>query len=588
MGKAAIDHGPKHRTLPKAATGIHGLDEITGGGLPRGRPTLVCGGAGCGKTLLATEFLVRGATEFGEPGVFLAFEETAEELAQNVRSLGFDLEALARRNKLLVDFVRVERGEIEETGAYDLEGLFIRLGHAIDSLGARRVVLDSLETLFGGLSNAAILRSELQRLFRWLKDRGVTVVVTGERGEGTLTRHNLEEYVSDCVIVLDHRVTEQLSTRRLRIVKYRGSTHGTNEYPFLIDDNGISVLPITSLGLHQEASDERVSTGVPRLDAMLGGPGVYRGSTVLVTGTAGTGKTSLAASFADATCRRSERCLYVAFEESESQLVRNMRSIGLDLAPWLKKALLRVHATRPTAFGLEMHLATLHKLVNEMQPSAVIVDPITTFASAGTSLEAESMLMRLIDFLKSRQITAWFTTLTQSGTLQEQSQVGISSLIDTWLLLRDIELGGERNRAVYVLKSRGTAHSNQIREFFLTGHGIELKDVYVGPEGVLTGSMRLAQEAREQAAALHRQQEIGRRQRDLERKRQALDAQIVALRSEFEAEQDELKLLLAQEQAVADRLREGRTAMGRSRQADASAGSSTSRPPRPSARGGRR
>ena len=587
MSKETISQNPKSRSLPKAATGIQGLDEITGGGLPRGRPTLVCGGAGCGKTLLAMEFLVRGATEFGEPGVFLAFEETAEELAQNVRSLGFDLAELAEQNKVLVDFIHIERSEIEETGEYDLEGLFIRLGHAIDALGARRVVLDTLETLFGGLSNAAILRAELRRLFRWLKDKGVTAIITGERGDGTLTRHGLEEYVSDCVIVLDHRVTELLSTRRLRIVKYRGTAHGTNEYPFLIDANGISVLPVTSLGLNQEASAERISTGVPRLDAMLGGQGVYRGSSVLISGTAGTGKTSLAAHFADATCRRGERSLYFTFEESESQMVRNMRSIGLDLKSWSKKGLLRFHATRPSAYGLEMHLATLHNLVNEFQPRVVIVDPITTFLGAGTPVEAESMVMRLIDFLKSQQITALFTSLTHSGTPLEGSEVGISSLIDTWLLLRDIELGGERNRGLYILKSRGMAHSNQVREFLLTDHGIELRDVYVGPEGVLTGSMRLAQEARHQAATLNRQQEIERRQRELERKRQALDAQIAAQRAPFEAEQDELERLIAQEQAVTDRLAEEQEAMGRSRQADEPGETSKPRVRRLTSRGGR-
>jgi circadian clock protein KaiC len=588
MSKGTISHKAKNHSLPKAATGIQGLDEITGGGLPRGRPTLVCGGAGCGKTLLAMEFLVRGATEFGEPGVFLAFEETAEELAQNVRSLGFDLEDLTEQNKLLVDFVHVERSEIEETGEYDLEGLFIRLGHAIDALGARRVVLDSIETLFGGLSNAAILRAELRRLFRWLKDKGVTAIITGERGDGTLTRHGLEEYVSDCVIVLDHRVTEQLSTRRLRIVKYRGTTHGTNEYPFLIDEDGVSVLPLTSLGLRQEASDERISTGVPRLDAMLSGKGVYRGSSVLITGTAGTGKTSLAALFADATCRRGERALFFAFEESESQLVRNMRSIGLDLAPWSKKGLLRVHATRPTAYGLETHLVALHKLVDKFQPRVVIVDPLTTFLGAGTSGEAESMVMRLIDFLKSQQITALFTSLTHGGDALEWSQVGISSLIDTWLVLRDIELGGERNRGLHVLKARGIAHSNQVREFLLTDHGIELRDVYVGPEGVLTGSMRLAQEARHQAATLNRQQEIERRQRDLERKRQALDAQVAVQRAQFEAEQDELKRLIAQEQAVTDRLAEEQEEMGRSRRADHPGEPSKTRSRRLTPRGGRK
>jgi circadian clock protein KaiC len=588
MGKAAINHTQKNRSLPKAATGIQGLDEITGGGLPRGRPTLVCGGTGCGKTLLAMEFLVRGATEFGEPGVFLAFEETAEELAHNVRSLGFDLEGLAKQNKLLVDFVQVERSEIEETGEYDLEGLFIRLGHAIDSIGARRVVLDTIETLFGGLSNAAILRFELRRLFRWLKDKGVTAVITAERGDGGLTRHGLEEYVSDCVIVLDHRVTEQLSTRRLRIVKYRGTTHGTNEYPFLIDEDGILVLPVTSLGLRLEVSDERVSTGIDRLDAMLGGKGVYRGSSVLISGTAGTGKTSLAAHFADGTCRRGERCLFFDFEESESQLVRNMRSIGLDLASWSKKGLLRFHATRPSAYGLETHLTTLHKVVNEFQPRVVVVDPITTFLGAGTFGEAETMLMRLIDFLKSKRITALYTSLIHGGSALEGSQAGISSLIDTWLLLRDIELGGERNRGLYILKSRGMAHSNQVREFLLTDHGVELRDVYLGAEGLLTGSMRLAQEAREQAATLNRQQEIERRQRDMERKRQVLEVQIAAQRAQFEAEQEELKRLIAQEQAVADRLREGREAMGRSRQADEPGETPKTRSRKLTPRGGRK
>jgi circadian clock protein KaiC len=571
MGRRETNTKGKNETLPKAPSGIDGLDEITGGGLPRGRPTLVAGAAGCGKTLLAMEFLVRGATEFDEPGVFIAFEETAPELTQNVRSLGFDLDDLAARQKLLVDYVHIERSQIEETGEYDLEGLFIRLGHAIDSIGAKRVALDTLETLFGGLSNEAILRSELRRLFRWLKDKGVTAIITGERGDGSITRQGLEEYVSDCVIVLDHRVTENLSTRRLRIVKYRGTIHGNNEYPFLIDDTGISVLPITSIGLTYTASEERISTGVPRLDAMLGGEGLYRGSSVLVSGTAGTGKTSLAGHIADATCARGERCLYLAFEESESQMVRNMRSIGLDLGRWIKKGLLRFHATRPTSYGLEAHLSSLHKLVNEFQPHVVLVDPITNFLRAGTQSEAEAMVMRLIDFLKARQITAVFTSLTHGGGIQEQSEAGISSLIDTWLLLRDIELGGERNRGIYVLKSRGMPHSNQIREFVLTEQGIELKDVYVGPEGVLTGSMRLAQETRERASVVSRQQEIERRQRDLDRKRQALEAQIAAQRGQFEAEQDELQLLIEQEQAAADLVRQNADLMATSRKADAPA-----------------
>ena len=582
MKRKKTGHSVTRPSLPKAATGIQGLDEITGGGLPRGRPTLICGSAGCGKTLLAIEFLVRGATEFNEPGVFLAFEETAEELAQNVRSLGFDLDQLAEKNKLLLDYVHVERSEIDEAGEYDLEGLFIRLGHAIDSIGAKRVVLDTIETLFGGLGDTAVLRAELRRLFRWLKDKGVTAIITGERGDGTLTRQGLEEYVSDCVIVLDHRVSEQHSTRRLRIVKYRGSLHGTNEYPFLIDENGISVLPITSVGLRQVASNERISTGIPRLDTMFEGEGIYRGSTVLISGTAGTGKTSLAAHIANASCLRGERCLYFAFEESESQMTRNMRSIGLDLASWFKKDLFRFHATRPSAYGLEMHLATLHKLVNEFEPRMVIVDPITTFLGTNTSAETEAMLMRLIDFLKSRQITAVFTSLVHTGSPLEGSQAGISSLIDTWLLLRDIELGGERNRALHILKSRGMAHSNQVREFLLTDHGVELKDVYIGPEGVLTGSMRLAQEAREQAASLDRQQEFERRQRELERKRLALEAQMTALRAQFEAEEDELKLLVAREQRAANIERESKASMARSRKADEPTEGSGIRPRRTS------
>jgi len=588
MPRTNSNTSAKGRELPKSPTGIEGLDEITAGGLPRGRPTLVCGSAGCGKTLLAIEFLVRGATKFDEPGVFLAFEETAEELAQNVRSLGFDLDELTRQDKLVVDYIHVERSEIEETGEYDLEGLFIRLGHAVDRIGAKRVVLDTLETLFAGLSNPAILRSELRRLFRWLKDKGVTAVITAERGEGSLTRHGLEEYVSDCVILLDHRVTEQLSTRRLRIVKYRGTTHGTNEYPFLIDEDGISVLPITSVGLHHAASEERISTGVPRLDAMLGGEGVYRGTTVLISGTAGTGKTSLSAHFADAACRRGERCLYFAYEESESQLFRNMRSIGLDLAQWSKKGMLSVHATRPTTHGLEMHLVTLHKLVKNYRPQIVIVDPISTFLGAGSSAEAESMLMRLIDYLKGEQVTAVFTTLTSGGDAIERSQVGISSLIDTWLLVRDIELGGERNRGICVLKSRGMAHSNQIREFLLTDHGVELRDVYVGPEGVLTGSMRLAQEARERSSALIRREDVERRQRALERKRRALEAQIDAQRAQFEAEQDELRLLIAEGQAAADIEQRDRDDMARSRKADAPAGTPNNRPRKPAPQGGRK
>jgi len=469
---------PNHEhTLAKVQTGIAGLDEITGGGLPKGRPTLVCGGPGCGKTLLAMEFLVRGATQFAEPGAFITFEETGEELAQNVRSLGFDLDGLMKDGKLAVDYVRVEPAEIEETGEYDLEGLFMRLGLAIDSVGAKRVVLDTIESLFGGFENQAVLRSELRRLFRWLKDKGVTAVITGERGDGSLTRQGLEEYVSDCVILLDHRVIEQSSTRRLRIVKYRGSVHGTNEYPFLIDAEGISVLPVTGLDLDHQVSTERMSSGVASLDAMLGGKGYYRGSSILVSGTAGTGKTSLAAHFAEATCGRGERCLYLAFEESPAQFLRNMGSIGLRLEPYLNKGLLRIQASRPTLYGLEMHLVQVHKMVSEFEPRAVIVDPISNFVSTGTNRDAQAMLLRLVDFLKARQITALFTHLTAGGRPIEATDVGISSIIDTWLLVREIELGGMRKRGLYVVKSRGMHHSNEIRELQITADGVGLKTV---------------------------------------------------------------------------------------------------------------
>jgi circadian clock protein KaiC len=463
------------RPLRKAPTGVQGLDEITFGGLPYGRPTLVSGGAGCGKTLLAMEFLVRGATQFDEPGVFIAFEETAEELAQNVQALGFDLDALEADRKLLVDHIHLERSEIEETGAYDLEGLFIRLGYAIDSIGAKRVVLDTIEVLFTSLSDQGVLRAELRRLFRWLKDRGVTAIITGERGDHALTRHGLEEFVSDCVIVLDHRVIEQRSTRRLRVVKYRGSTHGTNEYPFLIGTDGLSVLPITSLGLQHVASEERISSGVGALDEMLGGEGFFRASSVLISGTAGTGKTSLAANFAAASCARGERCLYFAYEESESQMVRNMRSIGADLAPWLQQGLLQVHATRPGAFGLEMHLVAIHKLVIEINPRSVVIDPLTSFLKAGNAAEADAMLIRLVDWLKSRDITAVFTSLTRGGLVLEESEASVSSLVDSWIELRDIETAGERSRGLCVLKSRGMAHDPNVREYWLTDNGLDLK-----------------------------------------------------------------------------------------------------------------
>jgi circadian clock protein KaiC len=553
--------------LAKAPTGIPGLDAITGGGLPRGRPALVCGGAGCGKTLLAMEFLVRGASEFGEPGVFMAFEETPDELSQNVRSLGFDVDALVARGMLLVDHVQVDRSQIEESGDYDLEGLFIRLGSAIDAIGAKRVALDTLEVLFASFGNEGILRAELRRLFRWLKDRGVTAIITAERGDGTLTRHGLEEYVSDCVILLDHRVVEQIASRRLRIVKYRGSSHGTNEYPFLISEAGIEVLPITSVGLDHPASTERLSTGVPALDEMLGGRGLFRGSTVLLSGTAGTGKTSLAAQMAEAACRRGERCLYLAFEESRAQLVRNMRSIGLDLDAWVRRGLLRFEPARPTLLGLEAHLTRIYRFVRDFEPGFVVVDPITNLAFAGSDVAARGMLMRLIDFLKSRQITVLLTSLTAGGSALEKTDANVSSLVDTWILLREIEWGGERNRGIYVLKSRGMAHSNQVREFRLTKKGIRLTDAYLGTEGVLAGSARLAQEAREKASAAARQQDLARQRRRIGRRRMEIEAEIGAKRRALEAEVEDLDLQLKQDQFRETALAQDRLEMARSRKA---------------------
>jgi circadian clock protein KaiC len=558
----------KQKSLPKAATGIAGIDEITGGGLPRGRPTLICGGAGCGKTLLAMEFLVRGATRFHEPGVFMVFEETEQDLKSNFASLGFDLDRLVAEKKLVLDYVRVERSEIEATGEYDLEGLFVRLGHAIDSIGAKRVVIDTVEALFSGLPDEGILRAELRRLFAWLKQKGVTAIITGERGEGTLTRYGLEEYVADCVILLDHRLTNDVPTRRLRIVKYRGSLHGTNDYPFLIEGTGISVLPITSLGLDYAAPTQRVSSGIPRLDAMLGGKGYFRASSILVSGTAGTGKTSLAAAFVEAAARRGERSLFFAFEESHSQVIRNMSSIGIDLESWFKKGLIHFHAARPSTYGLEMHLASIHKVVNQVKPRIVVLDPLPDLASQAIPQEIKSMLMRLIDFFKTEQITTLFTSLTRGGEAAEKTQLGVSSLMDTWLLLRNLEYAGERNRALYLLKSRGMAHSNQVREFRLSRKGIELVDVYVGAGTVLTGAARTAQEAHEQAQSVQRTEEILRLRRRIERKRRAAEAQIAVLREESDAEIEELQKTLEQEAAHTRTRDKDRRNMIRKRMAD--------------------
>jgi len=562
---------PASRQLRKALTGIQGLDEITGGGLPSGRPTLVSGGAGSGKTMFGLEFLVRGATQFHEPGVFMSFEETIPDLTKNAASLGFDLGRLVADKKLFLDHVHISRSEIEETGEYDLDGLFIRIADAVQRVGARRVVLDTIEALFGELPNPGILRAEIRRLFGWLKDKGLTTVITAERDRpDKLTRHGIEEFVSDCVIVLDHRIREEISTRRLRVVKYRGSTHGTNEYPFLIDEHGISVLPISSLGLDHPAPTERVSTGIVRLDGMLGGKGFLRGSSILVSGTSGTGKTSVAAHIVDAACRRGERCLYFAFEESPRQILRNMRSIGIDLEPWVRKGLLEFQAARPSYGGIEEHLLLTHKYVSAFRPAIVVVDPVTNLASFSTEHEARSMLTRLVDYMKTLGITAVFTSLTAGSDAVESTEADVSTLMDLCIRLKSIAIGGERNRALSVLKARGMAHSNQIREFVLTNDGIRMLDVYLGPEGVLTGSARMSQEGREKAAGTFRRQQLEGRGRELDRKRQIFEARMTMLRAEFEMEEEVIQRNISESKSSDAEMRLDRGQMGRSREADTS------------------
>jgi circadian clock protein KaiC len=535
----------------KIPSGIRGLDEITGGGLPKGRPCLVSGGPGCGKTLFAMEFIARGITDYNEPGVFVAFEEKIPDLEKNFASMGFDLKKLEREKKLIMDHIFIDRSEIEETGEYDLEGLFIRLGAMIDEVGAKRIAIDTLEAIFSGFANEAILRSELRRLFLWLKDKGITAVVTGERGDRTITKYGLEEYVADCVITLDHRVTNQIAVRRLRIIKYRGSLHGTDEYPFLISSDGISVLPITSMSLTHKASNERLSSGIPRLDSMLGGKGYFRGTSVLVSGQAGTGKTSLAATFIDAACRRGETALFFIFEESESQLCRNMKSIGIDLEQWMKKGLLKFHAVRPTAYSLEMHLSMMIRLIAEFEPKVIAIDPISNLYPVGDDIQVRSMLMRLIDHAKTLQITGLFTNLSNDAETTvyalEATEMHVSSLMDTWLILKNVEGNGERNRAFSIAKSRGMAHSNQMREFVLSDKGIKLIDVYKGSGGVLFGSARIAQENLVSADRVIRNEEIERRQRDLDRKKRIMENEIALIKEKFSRDEDEIRLLIQQD-----------------------------------------
>ncbi|MCG6136924.1 MAG: circadian clock protein KaiC [Nostoc sp. LLA-1] len=557
MNKEKNDTQLKLTMLAKCPTGIQGLDEITYGGLPQGRPILLCGRAGCGKTLMAMEFLVRGATLFDEPGVFMAFEETAEELTQNIASLGWDVAELIKEKKLAIDHVQVARSQIQETGEYDLEALFIRLGYEIDAIAAKRVVIDTLEVLFSGLDNAAIVRAELRRLFLWLKTKGVTAIITSESTENSLTRHGLEEYVSDCVIRVEQRVRNELSTRWLQIIKYRGSRHSSNEYPFLIKEDGISVLPITSVGLDYPVTTQRIPSGIRRLDTMLGGQGFFRGSSILISGMAGTGKSSFCAQFADATCKRGEKCLYFAFEESPQQIIRNMRSIGIDLDPVVNKKLLKFQALRPTFYSLEMHLVNILSTVNDFQPKAVILDPISNLIYGSSDIQLKSFMMRLIDYLKTKNITTIFTNLNEANSsFVEYTEIGISSLADTWILLQSVESNGERNRLIHVLKSRGMSHSNQVREFALTTEGLQLLDVYLGTGGVLTGTARVIQEAKDKAAAMDHQQKIEQKQREIEHKRLMTEAQVKEIQAQFEIEKKEIEWLIslekAQEQVLLD------------------------------------
>jgi len=556
--KKEKERAPAAKSLKKSLTGINGFDEITGGGIPLGRPTLICGGPGCGKTLFAIEYIVKGAMQYGEPGVFMTFEERAEELQVNVASLGFDLDKLQHDKLLKVDYVHIDKSEIEETGEYDLEGLFIRLGYAIESIGAKRVVLDTIENLFMGLNNQATIRAEIRRLFQWLKEKKVTTVVTGEKGVEHLTRQGLEEYVSDCVILLDNRVSDQITTRLLRIIKYRGSVHGTNEFPFLIDEEGISVLPVTSLKLNNKFSNDRISTGIPSLNEMLGGIGFFRESSILVSGTAGTGKTSLATYFANETCMRKERCVYMAFEESPQQIMRNMSSTGINLEEHVKNGYLQFHASRPTLYGLEMHLVAIHKIIKKFKPRVIILDPISSLIGAGNLREVKAMIIRLIDFLQVEQITVMFTALTLTNIVNEQMDEGLSSMVDTWLVVRDIELNGERNRGMCIRKSRGMNHSNKIREFVISDHGLDLVDVCVGPEGILTGSAREAHQLLERTEQLLRNNAVTTKNRELERRRLVLESKIASLNAEFESVQEELNKTNIEDELKNDVINENR------------------------------
>jgi circadian clock protein KaiC len=565
--KPAQITGRRKGSLDKAASGLEGLDEITLGGLPRGRPTLVYGGPGCGKTLFGIQFLARGAAQHHEPGVFLAFEESIDDVKQNAQALGYDFRALIDQKLLALEHAVIDPAREIGHGEYDLDALFMRLARAVDSLSAKRLVLDSPEVLIRQDADKAAIKESSERLFRWLRNRGVTSIVTAAEGNGG-SRHGFEEYIADCVVRLDHRLDQQVSTRTLRVIKYRGSAHGTNEYPFLIDQSGIRVLPVTSIGLNHQVSTERVSTGVSRLDTMLGGAGFFRGTTVMLSGTPGSGKSSLAAHYTDAACRRGERVLAFTYEESPRQITRNMKSIGLDLERWESQGLLRFIAARPSMYGLEMHLAIMLGAIAEFDPQSVIIDPISNLVRAGREREAQTMVVRLIDALKTRGITTILTHPTSGLPSADHTDLAISSIIDTWMFVQNLQNGGERNRALYILKSRGMAHSSQIREFVITGEGIELIDVYTGPDGVLTGTARASREAQDKAATRGRQQEIEREKRRIGRRRKAVEAQIAALEAELEAEELDSSRLIEHAEAREGQLSQDREEIARRRSAD--------------------
>jgi circadian clock protein KaiC len=551
--------------ISKSLTGIDGFDDLTLGGVPTGRPTLVCGSAGCGKTLFATTFLIHGARDYDEPGVFVTFEERPGDIVSNVASLGFALDKLVGDQKIAFEYVTLERSELEEAGDYDLEGLFLRIESAIDSIGAKRIVLDTIESLFSVFSNEAILRAEIRRLFDWLKDKGMTTVITAERGDGTLTRQGLEEYVSDCVILLDHRVQNQISTRRLRIVKYRGTAHGTNEYPFLIDEDGFSVLPVSSLGLNHKVFEDRISSGIADLDDMLAGGGFHRASSILISGVAGSGKSSVAASFANAACAAGERALLFSFEESADQSVRNMRSLGIDIDQWIKSGKLRYIATRPTFYSLEMHLAVMLREVTRFDPGLVILDPISSFLESGDRMEIQSMLLRVVDFLKGRGVTAVFTHLMHGQDSVVQTDAGLSSIMDAWILLLNREVNGEFNRELYLLKARGLSHSNQVREFVMSDDGIKLVPTYLGENGALTGSARKNEEAKSRQAEMRRNADMSRAQQQIQQKRRRAKAQMEALQAELDADEIELNAMMRNEDDYRRQTADDRIEMERSR-----------------------